>query len=151
MAWEKQAFRTINGNFMARKDGTKVELSKGETDGKLYLRFMWPTGEHGKSRRPLSMQVDNLRFLMGQSDCINLAVDKADASAAAIRQMEAEKAAYEADVKALNDARSKFPKLFPDATYQENVDEIHAKYPNLFPPVPEVDPADVEGEVADEA
>ncbi len=152
MAWGKVTFRVINAEFIKRKDGTVVELSKG-SDGFLYLRFHWPTNEHGKKKFPTSMRVDTLRYLMGQSDCINLAIDKADQSAAAIRLIEAEKTAYEADIVALNAARSAVPDMFTDEVYQKRVDLVHAKYPNLFPRVTdEVEADEVEAdEVESEA
>ena len=135
MAWNKQTFSVCvkRGEFFAHRDGTEGELSRGDTDGELYIRIWFPANEHGKASMPVSMQLKNWKRLVDNADHIDVMVEKATASREAIRQIEAEKAAYTADITKLNDGRKAFPDVFTDDVYGLKAMEIQAKYPKLFP------------------
>lgn len=135
MAYTKQEFRTMvkRGEFYASKDGFEAELSMGETDRQLYIRAWFPADEHGKQGVPVSMQLKNWERLFNHADHIGSMTEKARASLANIRKLEAEQTAFKADMEKLNGSRSAFPDIFTDAVYAAKVAEIKAKYPNMHP------------------
>lgn len=136
MAWKKQAFKTLvkRGEFYAGKDGLEAELSKGETDGELYVRVFWPANEHGKEPVPTSMQLKNWRRLFENGDHIEKFVAKAENMRENLRRIEAEQAQYKAEITKLNESRTAFPDVFTDEVYGKKADAIRAKYPHGAPP-----------------